>query len=110
MPYKREDSVTLPPDRYGGVVNHVGNDVPIVLSSVAGCTAVKAVMSGSQGQQDRPLSVLGAHFGMILAQISSSRHRSFFLLMGVQAGEPGYASRMTVPASLRATLSVHSVS
>jgi hypothetical protein len=67
MSYERQDPVAFPSDRYGGVVDHVGDDVPIMFGGVAGGASVETVMRGSQGQQDGPFAVLRAHFAMILA-------------------------------------------
>jgi hypothetical protein len=57
MPYKREDFIPLPSDRNHGIVNHVGDDVPIVFSGIPGRSVIKAVVRRSQRQQDRAFSV-----------------------------------------------------
>jgi hypothetical protein len=51
----------------GGVVDHVGNDVPVMLSGVTSGAVIEAVMRGSDGEQDGTFPVPCAHFEIILA-------------------------------------------
>src|SRR5580692_5210112 len=64
---KRKDTVTFPAKRDSGVVDHVGNDVPVMFSGVASGAVIEPVMSGSDSEQDGSFPVPCAHFAIILA-------------------------------------------
>jgi hypothetical protein len=47
--------------------HHIGDNMPIVLGSIAGRASIEPMMSGSQCQQDGSLAGFWAHFAIILA-------------------------------------------
>jgi len=67
MSNERQNPVTFPSDRDCGVINHIGNDMPIMFGGIAGRASIEPMMGGSQCQQDGSFTRLWAHFAMILA-------------------------------------------
>ena len=62
MSNERQNPVAFPADWNRGVINHIGDNMPIVLGGIAGRASIEPMMSGSQCQQD----VLLRGFGRIL--------------------------------------------
>ena len=66
-PTKGENTVPFPSKGNGGVIDHVGHNMPIVFGRVSGGAMIKAVMGRSDGQQDGSFPMPRAHFAIILA-------------------------------------------
>jgi hypothetical protein len=64
---ERQNPVTSSSDGDCGVINHIGDNVPIVFGGIAGRATIETMMRGSQCQQDGPFTWLSAHFAIILA-------------------------------------------
>src|ERR1700740_526889 len=64
---KRKNAVAFPADRDGGVVNHVGNDMPVMCGRVSGGPMIEAVVCRRDSQEYSSFPVTSAHFEIILA-------------------------------------------